>query len=92
MLSLYFLQVDYPEIAEGVVPRHRFMSAYEQKVRHFLKCFLQWKIQMVFPLGGKLISLFKYTPPPQLLPPPSPHPPLPPPPLPVAELVFFFVF
>jgi splicing factor 3A subunit 2 len=26
-------EVDYPEIAEGVVPRHRFMSAYEQKVR-----------------------------------------------------------
>jgi len=25
-------EVDYPEIAEGVVPRHRFMSAYEQKV------------------------------------------------------------
>jgi len=29
--SLLF-EVDYPEIAEGVVPRHRFMSAYEQKV------------------------------------------------------------
>ena len=27
-------QVDYPEIAEGIFPRHRFMSAYEQKV-HF---------------------------------------------------------
>ena len=26
------LQVDYPEIAEGIFPRHRFMSAYEQKV------------------------------------------------------------
>jgi len=25
-------EVDYPEIAEGVIPRHRFMSAYEQKV------------------------------------------------------------
>lgn len=25
-------QVDYPEIAEGVTPRHRFMSSYEQKV------------------------------------------------------------
>lgn len=25
-------QVDYPEIVEGVVPRHRFMSAYEQRV------------------------------------------------------------
>jgi len=24
--------VDYPEIAEGIFPRHRFMSAYEQKV------------------------------------------------------------
>jgi len=29
--SLLF-EVDYPEIAEGIVPRHRFMSAYEQKV------------------------------------------------------------
>ena len=24
--------MDYPEIAEGIFPRHRFMSAYEQKV------------------------------------------------------------
>lgn len=29
--SLLF-QIDYPEIAEGVTPRHRFMSAYEQRV------------------------------------------------------------
>merc|ERR1712076_100090 len=29
--SLLF-QIDYPEIADGIVPRHRFMSAYEQKV------------------------------------------------------------
>jgi splicing factor 3A subunit 2 len=29
--SLLF-QVDYPEIAEGIVPRHRFMAAYEQHV------------------------------------------------------------
>ncbi|XP_022190179.1 splicing factor 3A subunit 2 [Nilaparvata lugens] len=29
--SLLF-QIDYPEIADGVVPRHRFMSAYEQRV------------------------------------------------------------
>ncbi|XP_063232795.1 splicing factor 3A subunit 2 [Bacillus rossius redtenbacheri] len=29
--SLLF-QIDYPEIAEGIFPRHRFMSAYEQKV------------------------------------------------------------
>lgn len=29
--SLLF-QVDYPEIADGVAPRHRFMSAYEQKM------------------------------------------------------------
>jgi len=29
--SLLF-QVDYPEIGEGITPRHRFMSAYEQKV------------------------------------------------------------
>lgn len=29
--SLLF-QIDYPEIVEGVTPRHRFMSAYEQKM------------------------------------------------------------
>ncbi|KAH8025406.1 hypothetical protein HPB51_007718 [Rhipicephalus microplus] len=29
--SLLF-QVDYPEVNDNVVPRHRFMSAYEQKV------------------------------------------------------------
>ncbi|XP_078448921.1 splicing factor 3A subunit 2 [Lampetra planeri] len=29
--SLLF-QIDYPEIVDGVVPRHRFMSAYEQRV------------------------------------------------------------
>merc|ERR1712117_735695 len=29
--SLMF-EVDYPEIAEGIQPRHRFMSAYEQKI------------------------------------------------------------
>ncbi|XP_033638763.1 splicing factor 3A subunit 2-like [Asterias rubens] len=29
--SLLF-QIDYPEVAEGVNPRHRFMSAYEQRV------------------------------------------------------------
>jgi hypothetical protein len=26
-------QVEFPEIEEGLQPRHRFMSAYEQKVR-----------------------------------------------------------
>ncbi len=25
------MQVEYPEIEEGTKPRHRFMSAYEQK-------------------------------------------------------------
>ena len=29
--SLLF-EIDYPEIADGVMPRHRFMSAYEQKI------------------------------------------------------------
>jgi len=29
--SLLF-QIDYPEISDNVVPRHRFMSAYEQKI------------------------------------------------------------
>lgn len=33
MLSLVMsLQIDYPEIAEGIMPRHRFMSAYEQRI------------------------------------------------------------
>ena len=27
----YALQVEYPEIDDDVKPRHRFMSAYEQK-------------------------------------------------------------
>ena len=26
------LQIDYPEIVEGITPRHRFMAAYEQKM------------------------------------------------------------
>jgi splicing factor 3A subunit 2 len=25
-------QIDYPEIVENIVPRHRFMAAYEQRV------------------------------------------------------------
>ncbi|NWH39659.1 SF3A2 factor, partial [Chloropsis hardwickii] len=25
-------QIDYPEIAESIMPRHRFMSAYEQRI------------------------------------------------------------
>ncbi|RWS07618.1 splicing factor 3A subunit-like protein, partial [Dinothrombium tinctorium] len=29
--SLLF-QIDYPEVADHIVPRHRFMSAYEQKI------------------------------------------------------------
>lgn len=29
--SLLF-QIDYPEISDGIIPRHRFMSAYEQKI------------------------------------------------------------
>uniref|UniRef100_A0A8C8LPH9 Matrin-type domain-containing protein n=1 Tax=Oncorhynchus tshawytscha TaxID=74940 RepID=A0A8C8LPH9_ONCTS len=29
--SLLF-QIDYPEISEGIGPRHRFMSAYEQRI------------------------------------------------------------
>ena len=29
--SLLF-QIDYPEISDGTVPRHRFMSAYEQRI------------------------------------------------------------
>ena len=30
--SVNIFQIDYPEIVEGVAPRHRFMAAYEQKV------------------------------------------------------------
>lgn len=29
---LFIIQIDYPEIVEGIAPRHRFMAAYEQKV------------------------------------------------------------
>ncbi len=29
--SLFF-QVDYPEIVDNIKPRHRFMSAYEQRL------------------------------------------------------------
>lgn len=29
--SLLF-QIDYPEISDNIIPRHRFMSAYEQKI------------------------------------------------------------
>jgi splicing factor 3A subunit 2 len=29
--SLLF-QIDYPEISESIIPRHRFMSAYEQRI------------------------------------------------------------
>lgn len=32
LLLLLLLQVEYPEIEEGTKPRHRFMSAYEQRV------------------------------------------------------------
>ena len=28
----FVLQIDYPEIVDGLAPRHRFMSAYEQKI------------------------------------------------------------
>lgn len=32
-LCFFFpFQIDYPEIAEGIGPRHRFMSAYEQRI------------------------------------------------------------
>ena len=27
-----YCQIDYPEIVETIAPRHRFMSAYEQRV------------------------------------------------------------
>ena len=30
--DFFIFQVDYPEIAETVTPRHRFMSAYEQRI------------------------------------------------------------
>jgi len=28
----YFFQIQYPEIGLDVIPRHRFMSAYEQRI------------------------------------------------------------
>jgi len=31
-VCVYTVQIDYPEIAEGIRPRHRFMSAYEQHI------------------------------------------------------------
>ena len=31
-ISFFLIQVDYPEIVDGIGPRHRFMAAYEQKV------------------------------------------------------------
>lgn len=30
-VSVPAMQIDYPEIEEGTKPRHRFMSAYEQR-------------------------------------------------------------
>lgn len=30
--AVHVPQIDYPEIAEGIMPRHRFMSAYEQRI------------------------------------------------------------
>lgn len=30
--AVHIPQIDYPEIAEGIMPRHRFMSAYEQRI------------------------------------------------------------
>ena len=41
-------EVDYPEIAEGVVPRHRFMSAYEQKVSPYCTHGTHWRVQEFF--------------------------------------------
>ena len=33
LVFLWFLsQIDYPEITEDLTPRHRFMSAYEQRI------------------------------------------------------------
>lgn len=31
-LGFTLLQIDYPEIVDNIVPRHRFMAAYEQRV------------------------------------------------------------
>jgi hypothetical protein len=32
-IQALLFQIDYPEISEGVVPRHRFMSSFEQKIQ-----------------------------------------------------------
>lgn len=31
LMSLRFWQVEYPEVEDGVAPRHRFMSSFEQR-------------------------------------------------------------
>jgi hypothetical protein len=53
--SLLF-QVDYPEISEGVQPKHRFMSAFEQKVEAPDR---KWQYLMVaaepYEVGGVLL-------------------------------------
>uniref|UniRef100_A0A0N5BB37 Matrin-type domain-containing protein n=1 Tax=Strongyloides papillosus TaxID=174720 RepID=A0A0N5BB37_STREA len=28
----FLFQIDYPDIGQGIIPRHRFMSAFEQKI------------------------------------------------------------
>lgn len=32
-IQALLFQIDYPEVAEGIVPRHRFMSSFEQKIQ-----------------------------------------------------------
>ena len=58
MLKIFPIpKVDYPEIAEGIFPRHRFMSAYEQKVDLFgfflVETFILYNLSKVEPPDRK---------------------------------------
>ncbi|ETN79421.1 Bromodomain protein, partial [Necator americanus] len=55
-------QIDYPEIAEGVQPRHRFMSAYEQKIQPPDKRwqYLLFAAEPYETIGFKIPSRFPY--------------------------------
>jgi hypothetical protein len=55
--SLLF-QVDYPEIGDGVRPRHRFMSAYEQHVEAPDKVCMPHHNAAQY--GNSLIGIFMY--------------------------------
>ena len=47
--SLLF-RIEYPEIEDGCIPRHRFMSSFEQKARFFLFLKLLNVLDLLTPL------------------------------------------